>query len=113
MPSATSVLPKASTPSRITMGDLANLVSDQLELSKEQGMDAVRLVFETITDTVMMGGEVSIRAFGLFKLKHTKARNGANPKVPGERFCIAPTRRVGFRASRSQREMVGVTRKTA
>ena len=54
----------------------------------ETSDDVVRKVFDAITDAAQKGGNVVIKNFGTFKVKHKKARECHNPQKPGEKIKV-------------------------
>ena len=87
--------------------DLIEHIAQEYELTKTFARDLVDTVFQTITDTVQKGEEVSLFGFGKFKLVERKARKGRNPQT-GEAIKIAASKAVKFKAGKPFRDAVNV-----
>ncbi|MEK7149875.1 MAG: HU family DNA-binding protein [Patescibacteria group bacterium] len=72
---------------------------------KKQALQVVEAVFNTITQTLTRGEEVSIPGFGTFKVVKRAARMGVNPKT-GEKIQIAASIKPKFRAAKALKEAV-------
>lgn len=72
---------------------------------KKQAVAAVEAVFNTITQALSRGEEVSMPGFGVFKVAKRAAREGINPKT-GERIHIAASIKPKFRAAKALKEAV-------
>lgn len=72
---------------------------------KKQAIQVVEAVFNTITQTLTRGEEVSIPGFGTFKVVKRAARMGVNPKT-GEKIQIAASIKPKFRAAKALKEAV-------
>ncbi|MFM5929809.1 MAG: HU family DNA-binding protein [Novosphingobium sp.] len=80
--------------------ELADQVATSLELTKADAKKAVDAVIAAITDAAARGDEVSLSAFGKFKVKHTAAREGRNPAT-GETIKIAASKKLTFSAAKA------------
>ena len=80
--------------------ELADQVATSLELSKADAKKAVDAVIAAITDAAARGDEISLNAFGKFKVKHTPAREGRNPAT-GETIKIAASKKLTFSAAKA------------
>ncbi len=85
--------------------DLIENVAEKLDLSKADAGRAVDSVFETITDSLKKGDEVTLVGFGTFKVKHRAARKGRNPKT-GEDIQIAAANVPSFKAGKGLKDAV-------
>lgn len=59
---------------------------------------AVDAILDGIEAGLVKDGEVSIKGFGTFKVKHNKARKGRNPKT-GEAIDIPASKGLSFKPS--------------
>lgn len=75
--------------------DLALKVADQANVSKAQAKAIVDQVFAAIGEAATTGNEVSIPGFGKFKVKHSAARQGRNPRT-GDPMDIAASKKLTF-----------------
>ncbi|HZB63118.1 MAG TPA: HU family DNA-binding protein [Microvirga sp.] len=90
--------------------DLIEHIAQEYELTKTFARDLVDNVFQTITDTVQKGEEVSLFGFGKFKLVERKARKGRNPQT-GEAIKIAASKNVKFEQARAMKALVNTKRR--
>jgi DNA-binding protein HU-beta len=86
-------------------GDLAEAVMSKIESTKKSADDAVEAVFETITDALKKGGEVSIAGFGVFVAKKRAAREARNPRT-GEKVHVPATTVPKFRPGKALKDAV-------
>ncbi|MBN4054653.1 integration host factor subunit alpha [Nitrospira defluvii] len=85
--------------------DLADQVVMKLGVSRKESADIIRLVLDTIKETLRKGETVKIAGFGNFVIRQKKARKGRNPKT-GEEIGITPRRVVTFRPSQVFKQSV-------
>lgn len=90
--------------------DLIEQIAEEYELTKTFARDLVDNIFQTITDTVQKGEEVSIFGFGKFKIVERKARKGRNPQT-GEAIKIAASKNVKFEQAKAMKELVNTKRR--
>jgi len=72
---------------------------------KAQAHRAVEAVFDTITNTLSRGEDVTVTGFGTFRVAKRAAREGRNPKT-GEKIHIAASIKPKFRAGKALKEAV-------
>jgi len=72
----------------VTKQEFINTVSQKSGLSNRDAQKAVDAFLETITDTLKSGGDVAFTGFGKFSTSHRAARQGVNPRNPGEKVTI-------------------------
>lgn len=84
-------------------GDLIDLVSAQLDITKADAGKAVDAVFAAITEGIRTDGKVTIAGFGAFQRKQRAGRTGINPstKQPIE---IKPTTTCAFRPAPAMKD---------
>lgn len=83
--------------------ELVDQVAGSLELSKADAKKAVDAVFAAITDAAARGDEISLNAFGKFKVKASPAREGRNPAT-GETIKIAASKKLTFSAAKAVKD---------
>jgi DNA-binding protein HU-beta len=91
--------------------DLIEHIAQEYELTKTFARDLVDNVFQTITDTVQKGEEVSLFGFGKFKLVERKARKGRNPQT-GEAIKIAASKNLKFESAKSLKDTLNTKRRS-
>lgn len=75
--------------------ELQQQVAEEAGLNKSQAGRAVDAVLAAITDALAKGEEVRLTGFGNFRVTHTAARTGRNPRT-GEAINIAAGKRPAF-----------------
>ena len=78
--------------------ELAQQVASRSGVDSNQAKAAVDAVFETITDELSSGNEVSVSGFGKFSVSDRAARQGVNPAT-GEKIQIAASKAAKFSAA--------------
>ena len=77
--------------------ELVAAVAAKAEISKKDADEAVKAVFDAITEALADGEKVSLVGFGTFEVKTRAARTGKNPRT-GEVIDIAETKIPSFKA---------------
>jgi DNA-binding protein HU-beta len=75
--------------------ELAEAVAAKESLTKADARKLVDAVFAAITEAAAKGEEVSLSAFGKFKVKDSPAREGRNPAT-GAPMQIAASRKLSY-----------------
>jgi len=89
----------------LTRADLADLVHNEIGLSRSDSADIVEGVLRHMCESLSNGQNVKISGFGSFILRDKGERIGRNPKT-GVEVPIAPRRVLTFRASQIMRERI-------
>ena len=84
---------------------IVEAVHETLEGTKVQAEKVVDTIFESITETLKKGEDVSIAGFGIFSAKMRAARTARNPRT-GEPIEVPAMRVPKFRASKSLKDVV-------
>jgi DNA-binding protein HU-beta len=79
----------------LTRDVLADRLSDRAEITKVAARDEVKWFFDTLSDAIVGGDDVSIHGFGSFKTSQRAARTARNPRT-GEAVKVAARRVVRF-----------------
>jgi DNA-binding protein HU-beta len=97
LPSAAGyvTLSKATRDPIVNNSDIADIIANEHGVSKVDARKLVDGVFSAITDAAAKGEEISLSAFGKFKVKESAAREGRNPST-GETIKIAASKKLGF-----------------
>ena len=83
--------------------ELAEAVAASEGVTKADARKLVDAVFVAITDAAAKGEEVSLNAFGKFKIKDTPAREGRNPST-GATIQIAAARKLSFAPAKAVKD---------
>lgn len=73
--------------------------------TKKQATMIVEAIFDAITNTLVKKGEFSYPGFGIFSVRHSKARAGVNPKT-GAKIQIAASNKPKFKASKTLKDSI-------
>jgi len=84
---------------------MVDAVHEKMGGTKKSAEDLVDLVFNTITNELKNGGEVSITGFGVFAVKQRKEREARNPRT-GEAVHVPAMKAPKFRAGKGLKEAV-------
>jgi DNA-binding protein HU-beta len=72
----------------VTKAEFIDKVSAKSGLSKRDAATAVDAVLDCITDALQNGDQVAFTGFGKFTTQRRAARQGVNPRRPGEKVMI-------------------------
>ena len=99
------MLDDADTSGALTKAQLADLLFDQLGVSKREAKDIVDAYFDLISGSLVRGEEVKLSGFGNFQIRSKAPRPGRNPRT-GELIPIDARRVVTFHASSKLKEQI-------
>ncbi|MFZ1344365.1 integration host factor subunit beta [Thiothrix eikelboomii] len=85
------------------------LTRKQSHLSSKDVELAIKLLLESMSETLSSGGRIEIRGFGSFSLHHRTARKGRNPKT-GDQVSLPPKFVPHFKPGKELRERVNTSR---
>ena len=85
--------------------DLIAKIADAHGVSKVQAKSIVDDILKHIVDAAVSGADVSLPAFGKFKVKATPEREGRNP-ANGEKIMIAASKKLTFSSAKSVKDLL-------
>ncbi len=85
--------------------ELVVAVSESTKLSKKDTEKVIDAFFEEVAHALEKGEVVKVSGFGAFSVKSRKERIGTSP-VNGEKIKIPATKTVGFKPSKSLKDLV-------
>ncbi|MGD8576241.1 MAG: HU family DNA-binding protein [Thiohalophilus sp.] len=85
--------------------ELIDAVAEGADISKAAATRAVDTMFDSITNTLKSGSQVTLVGFGTFTVKDRAARTGRNPRT-GEPIQIAASKVPGFKAGKALKDAV-------
>lgn len=85
--------------------ELIAAIAEKANFTKKQAEDALKAVFETITDSMMKQDKVAIPGFGGFQVKVREERKGRNPST-GKEMIIPKAMVVNFKAASLLKESI-------
>ena len=90
----------------MTRADLIDrLAAKNPQLQTKDAEMVVRVILDTIVDTLARGDRIEIRGFGSVALNYRPPRNGRNPKT-GEKVKVPAKYTPHFKAGKELRERV-------
>jgi DNA-binding protein HU-beta len=72
----------------VTKQEFVGRVSQKSGLGQREAAKAVDAFLDSITEALRNGDSISFTGFGKFSVAHRKAREGVNPRNPGEKVHI-------------------------
>ncbi|OGH91927.1 MAG: hypothetical protein A2534_00350 [Candidatus Magasanikbacteria bacterium RIFOXYD2_FULL_39_9] len=84
--------------------DLAQAVSEKLNLPKRQVEDTLNAVLDTVVEQLKKDGEVVLTGFGAFTAKKRAARQGVNPQNPSQKIQIPAVTVPKFKAGKALKD---------
>ena len=85
--------------------ELIDAVASEAELSKADAARATDAVFDTISNALGKGDQVTLVGFGTFSVRERAARTGRNPQT-GEAINIKASKTPGFKAGKALKDAV-------
>ncbi len=89
-----------------TKHDIANQISERLDVEPAEALRTVEAILATITDALVEGEYWELRNFGVFKLKQRAPRMGRNIHT-GENIDVPSYRDVVFKPGKIMIEQAG------
>jgi integration host factor subunit beta len=90
----------------MTKKEMTRKIAERLGISQGLALEAVQMVFDGITETLVAEGRIQLRNFGVFEVKRRRARKARNPRT-GESVSVPERTVVTFKAGREMEERVG------
>jgi DNA-binding protein HU-beta len=84
--------------------ELAQVLSEKLNISKKEAEDTVNTTVDVIIETLTKGDEVVLTGFGAFSVKQRAARVGVNPQNPTEKINIPAVKVPKFKAGKALKD---------
>src|SRR5262249_49860567 len=93
----------------MTKKEIAKLISEQSGITQVLALEAVQMVLDGISATLLDEGRIELRNFGIFEVKRRRARTARNPRT-GERVSVPEKTVVTFKLGREMEERVNQLR---
>ena len=90
----------------MTKAEFIDRVASKSGLSKRDASTAVDAFIDCVTDALKEGEAVSFTGFGKFSTQHRAARQGVNPRRPGEKVMIPAANVPKFSAGSALKQAV-------
>ena len=82
----------------VTRAHLGEAIYQEVGLSRNESMDLLEMVLDSMANALVQGKTVKVSSFGSFSSRQKKQRIGRNPKT-GEEVPILPRKVLVFRPS--------------
>ena len=89
----------------MTKKEIARKIAEHSGVSQLVALEAVQLVFDGITKTLLDEGRIELRNFGVFEVKRRRARKARNPRT-GENVSVPERSVVTFKPGQEMEERV-------
>ena len=86
--------------------ELIAAVAAKAGLSKKDAEKAVAAVVASVEEALVKGDKVQLIGFGTFETRERKARQGRNPRKPGEVIAIDASKAPVFKAGKALKDAV-------
>ena len=86
--------------------DLVASVAEKAGLTKKDAEVAVNAFLSSVEEALVKGEKVQLIGFGTFETRQRKARQGRNPRKPGEVIDIAAAKAPVFKAGKALKDAV-------
>jgi nucleoid DNA-binding protein len=83
----------------MTKKEITKKISEQSGITHSLAKEAVQMVFDGITETLVAEGRIELRNFGVFAVKRRRARQARNPRT-GEKLAVPERSVVTFKPGR-------------
>jgi nucleoid DNA-binding protein len=88
-----------------TKKEIVKTIAESTALTQVQTKEVVQRTFDAIVDAIISEGRIELRNFGVFELKHRRARKARNPRT-GEPVEVPEKIAVVFKPGRVMEEKV-------
>ena len=89
----------------LTRADLSESVHRQVGLYRTESAELVKMILDTMTETIVSGNGIKLSSFGTFLVRQKSGRIGRNPKT-GQEVPITPRRVLVFRPSQVMKNII-------
>ena len=86
--------------------ELVAAIAEKTEFTKKDAETALNAVIASIEEALVNGDKVQLIGFGTFETRERKARQGRNPRKPGEIIKIAASKAPVFKAGKALKDSV-------
>ena len=86
--------------------DLIAAIADASGITKRAAGDALQALINMVIKNLKKGTPVTITGFGTFKISHSAARMGVNPRNPIQKISIPAMKVPSFKAGKTLKDAV-------
>ena len=88
----------------MTKGELISAIAEKTVMQRKEVEKVVNTMLATVEETMAKGEKVQLIGFGTFETRERKAREGRNPKKPGEVIQIEASTAPIFKAGKTLKD---------
>ena len=89
----------------MTKAEFVDKLAEKGKITKKQASETINLVFWTMADALVAGGEIAIPGFGKLPVATRKARTGMNPRTK-KKIKIPETKVPQFSSAKALKDSV-------
>ena len=89
----------------MTKSDLIEKLATKKGIPQSIADQAVRIIFDSMTETMISGGRIEIRGFGSFEMRKYEGYTGRNPKT-GAETTVAPKKSPFFKVGKELKKRI-------
>ena len=86
--------------------ELVAAIADKAEISKKDSEKALKAFVDVVTEELKKGHKIQLVGFGTFETSERAAREGRNPRKPGEMIKIPACKAPAFKAGKALKDAV-------
>ncbi|MDO4393478.1 MAG: HU family DNA-binding protein [Bacillota bacterium] len=86
--------------------ELVAAVAEKTGSTKKEAEAAVNAIVNSVEEALVAGDKVQLIGFGTFEVRERKARQGRNPRKPGEVIEIEASKAPVFKAGKALKDAV-------
>lgn len=90
----------------VNKAELIASVAEKAGFTKKDAEVAVNAFVKSVEEALVKGDKVQLIGFGTFETRQRKARQGRNPRKPGEIIKIAAAKAPVFKAGKALKDSV-------
>ena len=91
---------------KMNKNELVAAIAEEGAFTKKDAETGLNAVIAAITEALAEGEKVQLIGFGTFETKERAAREGRNPRVPGETIKIPACKAPAFKAGKALKDAV-------
>ena len=86
--------------------ELVAAIAEQAEISKKDAEKALKAFTDVVAEELKKGEKIQLVGFGTFEVSERAAREGRNPRKPGEMIKIPACKVPAFKAGKALKDAV-------
>ena len=91
---------------KMNKNELVTAIAEKTNATKKDAEAGLNAVIAAITEALAAGEKVQLIGFGTFETKERAAREGRNPRKPGETIKIPACKAPAFKAGKALKDAV-------